>query len=465
MSTKEPDSFRDKLSMIEEDGHRATIYPASVKGRFRNYRSLLQAFLILLYLILPWIKINNVPVLLLDLPARHFVVFGIEFWAHDAPLVFFILGIATVGMALATAVFGRIWCGWSCPQTVFLDGIFYRIEAFIEGNHHQRKALDKAPLSFNKVLKKITKWLAFIAVTLIITHTFLAYFTGMDHVLKIVTQSPMAHWTSFLVVYILSALFLFDIGWFREQFCVIMCPYGRFQSVLYDKNTITVQYDQSRGEPRKGVAADEASQGDCVSCKRCVQVCPTGIDIRNGVQMECIACTACIDACDEIMDKVNKPRGLIRYMPSLDAGKNVKILRPRVLVYSTVLIALFSGLIYAVSSRKNIDIQILRSADVPYFSKTQGTEEIIVNSYRLHVKNHTSSPASITVTFNDPSMDTSNWVLQVPASLLALNSHEFKMIPFLIEVPKSKLPLGGKFKLHLKVADETKEISFVGPEH
>jgi cytochrome c oxidase accessory protein FixG len=301
-----------------------------------------------------------------------------------------------------------------------------------------------------------------VSVTIVITHSFLAYFVGSQHVLDMMTQSPKENWGTFLFVMSLSGIFLFDLGWFREQFCVIMCPYGRFQSVLYDKQTITVQYDETRGEPRKGTPRPEGKvQGDCVNCTRCVQVCPTGIDIRNGIQMECIACTGCIDACDEIMDKVGKPRGLIRYMPSM--GQKVNFLRPRVLAYSGALLILISGLIWILSSKPSLHIQVLRSTDVPYFQKVENQTEYVVNSYRLHIQNQKPDSITLNVSFAEEWAQKTNWKLEIPSSILTFKPQDFKMIPFLIEIPKSELPKDGKLKFQIQVGDLIKDINFVGP--
>jgi len=463
MANLEPQGFRDKLGMLDQQGTRHAIIPAEVKGRFRNYRSVVQIFLIILFLTLPWLRINGAPAILLDLSNRHFSILGIEFWAHDAPMIFFVLGISTVTLVLVTALFGRVWCGWACPQTVFLDGVFRRIETWTEGTHLKRRDLNAAPMSINKFFRKSFKWALFIAFTIVITHSFLAYFVGSNRVLEMMTHSPRENWSVFLFVMTLSGIFLFDLAWFREQFCVIMCPYGRIQSVLYDKQTITVQYDEVRGEPRKGAPRNiEKKQGDCVSCTRCVQVCPTGIDIRNGSQMECIACTACIDACDEIMDKVGKPRGLIRYMPSI-GQTTVNFFRPRILAYSAVLLILISGLTWALSAKPSLHVQILRATDVPYFEKVEGGTEYIVNSYRLHVQNQKSETIMLRVSLTGEASNKVTWKLQVPSSVLTFKPQDFKMIPFLVEIPKSELPSSGKLSFQIAIDDVVKDMNFVGP--
>lgn len=463
MSIVEPKNFRDKLSMIDNMGRRVHIIPAEVRGYFRNLRNVTQAILVVLLLILPWIKINGAPAILLDISNRHFALFGYEFWAHDAPMIFFILAISAVSLVLITAIWGRAWCGWACPQTVFLDGVFRRIEYWTEGSHLKRRELARAPLSLSKFLKKSAKWFLFILSTLVVTHSFLAYFVGADNVLGMMTQSPYENWGSFVFVFVLSGIFLFNFVWFREQFCIIMCPYGRLQSVLYDKHTITVQYDEKRGEPRRSKETPQSQQGDCVSCSRCVQVCPTGIDIRDGIQMECIACTACIDACDEIMDKVQKPRGLIRYMPSV-SKLDYKLWRPRVIAYLSVLLVLILSFVFVLSQRTDLHLQVLRSSDVPYFEKIDQDIHFVVNSYRLHIKNQSGRALELNVQIiADPPVNTQNWKLQIPRSQLTLKPNDFKMLPFLIEIPKTDLPPNGNLKFKLAVNGQLKEISFVGP--
>jgi polyferredoxin len=498
----EPQSFRDKLGMLDEKGSRLAIIPAEVKGRFRRYRTIMQIALIALYLVLPWIQIHGRPLILLDLPGRHFSLFGLEFWAHDAPLIFFVLAISTVSLILVTALLGRVWCGWACPQTVFLDGLFRRIETWVEGSHLKQRELALAPLSGTKIFKKTVKWFLFIMITLVITHTFLAYFTGTEALLNMITSHPKEHWGAFLFVMVLSVLFLFDLTWFREQFCLIMCPYGRFQSVLYDKQTITVQYDETRGEPRKGFKTSDLSTnstlsgnldtsgipgsqsfsevsgtphsvitlqqtlqqtkptGDCVNCKRCIQVCPTGIDIRNGLQMECIACTACIDACDEIMDKVKKPRGLIRYMSS---ETPISFLRPRVLAYSGALFLFIVVLTTILLMKADLHVQVLRSIDTPYFRKVENNQNYIVNSYRLHVQNQKQEQTTLEIHLVDKALEEKGWKLQVPTSVLILKPQEFKMIPFLIQVPENQLSSQGKHQLQIQVQNIIRDINFVGP--
>ncbi len=336
-------------------------YPADVKGRFDRLRSAVSAGLIFVYLLLPWLRIHGEQALLLDVARRRFHIFGLNLWAHEAPLLFLILAGAAFALCFVTAVWGRVWCGYACPQTVFVASTFRRIERWIEGSHLERKRRDEEGADQPAwVVKKALKWGAFTLVSLLISHSFLAYFVGTDRLRQAMTQPPAANWTLFLVMAFIAGFILVDFGWVRERLCFTLCPYGRFQTVLMDSHSLAVVYDPVRGEPRRG-SAPQAS-GDCIACDRCVQVCPTNIDIRNGMQMECIACTACVDACDAVMARVNKPRGLIRYDTEAGlAGEPPRAARPRPFIYLglTVLFWGFLGILFV--TRASVDIVQLRA--------------------------------------------------------------------------------------------------------
>ncbi|NIP37617.1 MAG: cytochrome c oxidase accessory protein CcoG [Candidatus Dadabacteria bacterium] len=380
----------ERPSTLDETGKRVYIFPEKVRGFFRKLRTLTQAVLIVILLVLPWIKINGYQALLLDIPNRKFSIFGLTFWAHDGPLIFFILAILTIGLAFITAVYGRVWCGWGCPQTVFVDGVFRRIEYLIMGSHIKQMNLAKAPWSGEKILKYSLTWILFTIVSLIITHSFLAYFVGAERLVEMTQHNPGENWTIFLFMFFITSFLLFDFGWFREQFCIIMCPYGRIQSVLMDDDSVTVAYDYNRGEPRKGKVVEGEQQGDCIDCYKCVSVCPTGIDIRRGLQMECVGCTACIDACDEVMEHVSKPKGLIRYVSGSSLkGLKAGFLKPRTAVYSVLLLLILSLLVINVSRREEIMVTILRGKDLPYQVVQEGEDKKIINHFKLHIKNQT----------------------------------------------------------------------------
>ncbi len=380
----------ERLTSIDEFGDRTYIIPAEVRGFYHRYRTWTQFALLVVFLGLPWTHINNTQTILLNIPARKFAIFGLTFWAHDTPLIFFVLATLTLGLSFVTSVWGRVWCGWACPQTVFIDAVFRRVEQWVQGNYIQRRQLRQAPLSFTKVFKNTLTWFLFFVVSTLISHSFAAYFVGSEAMIKMIQESPGQNWNTFLIVSFITLLVLFDFGWFREQFCIIMCPYGRFQSVLLDQNSLAVVYDEERGEPRKGKGnkgkIPGEKQGDCVSCNRCVQVCPTGIDIRKGLQMECIACTACIDACDEIMVKVKKPTGLIRY-DTLNHSK-IKLTKPRPLIYVALILVSLFGLTYSILTHEKAQVFILRAKEAPYtLLKNDKGEKIVLNHFRLEIQN------------------------------------------------------------------------------
>lgn len=384
----------DRLSTTDARGKRLFIYPADVRGFFRTQRTRVQGVLIAFFLVLPWIQIQGRQALLLDIAQRRFEIFGLSLRAHNAPLLFLVFAAAAFALFFATAVFGRVWCGWACPQTVFIDGVFRRIERWIEGSALERRQLDKSALSVQKVLKRSAKWILYLIATLVLTHSFLAYFVGTDQLAQMIARPPAENWGSFLFMIISTAVILFDFAWFREQFCTIICPYGRFQSVLMDRNSLIIAYDPSRGEPRvtpqaKAIAKNHNSKlGDCVNCYRCVQVCPTGIDIRRGVQMECIACTACIDACDEVMTRIKKPVGLIRYDNLVAKDKNKKQFSFRGYLYLALCLASLLALSISLYLIKPVDVQVFRAKDTPYTVQVLGDgTTVVLNHFKLELSN------------------------------------------------------------------------------
>lgn len=490
---------RDRLATTDASGNRVYLYPADYKGAFRTLRTQVQAVLILFFLLLPWLRIDGHPAVLLNIPDRKFAVFGIQFWAHDAPMLFFVFGGVAIALLFITAIWGRLWCGWACPQTVFIDGVFRRIERLIEGDGFTRRKRDQGPMTADKVWRKIAKWGLFVLATLIITHSFLAYFVGTEKLLNMVTRPPFENMTSFLVMAVCSVIILFDFGWFREQFCTIACPYGRFQSVTMDSRSLIVGYDAARGEPRSGsaslmgpagagpasavatapgVAAAPASakKGDCVNCYRCVQVCPTGVDIRRGVQLECIACTACVDACDEVMTRLGKPTGLIRYTSEVELAGQPRKLGIRPLLYGMALSAIFIGLVITLDTRKMIEWTFIRAINTPYQVTTHpvsGKEEI-VNHFRVDLANQSFNPMKIVITAPEEYADRitvvsadlpmklepgtqrrANLFIRFPKELL---THGAARLPLEIEAKQSPAPSRGPIGVHYR-----QELPFVGP--
>ncbi|MEO0335283.1 MAG: cytochrome c oxidase accessory protein CcoG [Pseudomonadota bacterium] len=385
------DIVTERPAVFDEQGNRLFLYPTAVKGYWKTWRTRAYWFLIFVFMVLPWTHWEGQQTILMDLPNRRFTFFGMTFWAHDTPYLFFPLMTAVFAVALITALFGRAWCGWACPQTVFIDAVYRKIEALIEGNASQQKKLAKQKWDIEKIWKRCAKWLFFTLVSLHISHSFFAYFVGAHELVWISQGSPLNNWGLFLMVQSFAALLLFDFGWFREQFCIIMCPYGRFQSVLMGSHSKAVMYDEARGEPRgKAKKGSDQSFGDCVNCYKCVAVCPTGVDIRNGIQLECIACTACIDACDEIMTKLGRPKGLIRYSSEAAmSGRPSRTWTPRVLAYSSIIAILILSFVFLVSNKDTLNLQVLRAIEAPYkLVVTSQGQRVIINHFRIHLNNH-----------------------------------------------------------------------------
>lgn len=400
------DLHEERPASFDEKGWRVKIHPAEVRGLWRKRRQIVQSLLLVFFLVIPWVTIDGRQALLLDVGNRQFEIFGLSLRAHNAPLLVFILAITGFGLFLVTAIWGRVWCGWACPQTVFIEMVYRRIETWIEGTAGERRTLSKQPWTPKKVFKKGLKWSAFLVVSLVLTHSFLAYFVGTDRLAQMIQHPPTENWTSFLFIAFSTGIILFDFGWFREQFCMIACPYGRFQSVLMDSRSMIVGYDYKRGEPRRGQVEPGKSQGDCVNCYRCVQVCPTGIDIRRGVQLECIACTACVDACDEVMTKTGRPKGLIRYTTLRELGANLAEraglgprfrLTPRVGIYSLVIVSSVAGLVFGLSSYKAVDVLVFRGKGLPYRVVQHNGEDYVLNQFYAEATNTTAEDLKLNI--------------------------------------------------------------------
>ena len=384
MSKNRFDLHESRLATTDERGRRVYIHPEDIHGKWKERRTTVYWLLIIVYLVLPWIYVDGQQWILLDLPKREFHIFGNIFYGHDGPLLVFILLGFLFLMGFATSVWGRIWCGWACPQTVFIDAIYRKIERMIEGRARQRQALDAKPWNREKILKRGTKWFLYLVVSLHISHSFLGYFVGTHRLFWITMSSPSEHMALFITMLVITAIILFDFGWFKEQFCIIACPYGRLQSVMMDDNSMVVAYDARRGEPRRGPDTPKNQEGDCINCYRCVKACPTGIDIRRGTQLECIACTMCIDACDEIMEKLDRPEGLIKYTTENQLQGKKRKVGIRTLVYALFLTAIAVGLVTSLNMRKGLRVQFLRGSKTPFnlIQKAGGKREV-VNHYKV----------------------------------------------------------------------------------
>ncbi|MEM1134551.1 MAG: cytochrome c oxidase accessory protein CcoG [Bacteroidota bacterium] len=400
-------SFRDSLSTIDESGKRVWLYPKKPKGKYYNKRVLVSYLLLAVLFSGPFIRIGGEPLLLLNILERKFVIFGQIFWPQDSHL--FALGLISIVLfvVLFTVVYGRIFCGWVCPQTIFMEMVFRKIEYWIEGDWKKQQKLDKQSWNNEKVFKKGLKHTVFFLISFLIANVFLAYIIGTEELTKIVTDPPTEHLAGLTVILIFSGAFYMVFAKLREQVCTTICPYGRLQGVLLDKNSIVVAYDYIRGEKRGRYRKkeDRASlgKGDCVDCHQCVHVCPTGIDIRNGTQLECINCTACIDACDSVMDKIGKPKGLIRYASEENiAQKKPFKMTTRTLAYSAVLsllVIFISGLLI---TRSIVETTILRTPGMMY--QDQGND-VISNLYNIKIINKTNGALPIELKLVDNKLE------------------------------------------------------------
>ena len=385
---EQTESFRDRLATVDEKGKRKWVFAQKPKGKFYNIRTLVSLGFFALFIAIPFIKLNGRPLFLFNIPESKFIIFGKIFWPQD----FFIFGLTMVTfiifIVLFTAAFGRLFCGWVCPQTIFMEMLFRKVEYLIEGDAAKQKLLKKSPWTAEKIRKKATKHTVFFILAFIIANFFLAYIIGIDELKKIISEPVSEHMVGFLSLLLFAGIFYGVYASFREQVCTVVCPYGRLQSVLLDRNSMIVAYDYKRGEPRekfkKNVAA-EINTGDCIDCFQCVKVCPTGIDIRNGTQMECVGCTACIDACDKMMTAVQRPKGLIRYASEngISEGKKLRF-TGRMKFYTLLLIILSGILTLLLLSRKDIDGTILRTKGLTY--QERGTDSLS-NLFNIKVIN------------------------------------------------------------------------------
>ncbi|WP_420321497.1 cytochrome c oxidase accessory protein CcoG [Flagellimonas sp.] len=389
------ENFRDSIGTITEEGKRAWIFPKKPSGRFFKYRKYVSYGLLLFLFASPFIKINGHQFLLFNVLERRFNIFGFPFWPQDFHLVVVSMIAGVIFIALFTVAYGRIFCGWMCPQTIFMEMVFRRIEFWIDGDRGAQMRLDKSPWNAKKIRKRVLKWIIFFIISFLIANIFLAYLIGSDELIRYIFDGPMAHLGTMVPLLIFTGVFYFIFAWFREQVCIIACPYGRLQGVLLDDKSIVVAYDHKRGEGdngrkkfRKNEDREALGHGDCIDCFQCVNVCPTGIDIRNGTQLECVNCTACIDECDHIMDSIKKPRGLIRYASEDEINKKSKFkFTARMKGYTAVLIVLTGILVGMLFLRNDVEANILRLPGQLYERKANN---VISNVYTYKLVNKTS---------------------------------------------------------------------------
>ena len=392
------DAFRDSVGTMDDTGKRKWVFPRKPKGKFTNYRDYTSYVLLALFFGIPFLKINNNPFLLINLIDRKFFIFGMPFYLQD----FFILAlgavVSVIFVMIFTVVFGRIFCGWLCPQTIFMEMVFRKIEYLIEGDRNKQMKLDRQNWDSEKIKKRVLKWSLFFMISMVIAHFMFMYIIGYENMFRIIAEGPIEHSLHFISMLSFSLVFYFVFAWLREQVCTLVCPYGRLQGVLIDKQTINVYYDTKRGENRakwrNGEDRKASSKGDCIDCGQCVVVCPTGIDIRNGQQLECINCTACIDACDEVMTKVGLPTGLVRYATEaeIESGKNIGITSRMVVttVFLGLLITLLGFLIY---DRGSMEAKFIKPAGSTFFVRNGK----IINNFTYTFLNKTNEKKVVSI--------------------------------------------------------------------
>ncbi len=451
-------------SIRESDGARLTVHPADVHGRFRTAQRLVFAVLIAVYALVPWLEVGGHPAVLLDIVRRRFYLFGAVFNAQDVWMLFFVLSGIGFGLVALTTVAGRVWCGWACPQSVYLEGVFRPLQRLIEGPRDKRVRREQGDWTFDRAWRRALLWTIYLGIAAAIAHVFLGYFTPIRGLWAMIKAGPAESPEAFAWVVAMTAVMFFNFAWFREQTCVAICPYGRLQSVLTDPDSLVIGYDTQRGEPRgksKGKEKPEG-MGDCVDCNRCVVVCPTGIDIRNGLQLDCVACTRCIDACDDVMDKLGRPRGLVRY-DSL-AGLHHeprRFLRPRLYLYA------FLGLLGLVAStvaytrHTSFEANLLRLAGAPY--TLEG--DTIRNAYNIHIVNKRSE----TVTFTLEPDTSSGAAFLVPLRQVTLASLAGTNAPVFVTLPRARYHASTRVRIRVvprgAPAEEARviEAPFLGP--
>lgn len=453
-------AFRDSVATIDKKGRRNYIFPKKPKGSLYNKRTIASIIYLIVFFSLPWIKINGEPFIMLNVLKRKFILFGQIFGPQD--FFIFALGMLTfvVFIILFTVIFGRVFCGWACPQTIFMEMVFRKLEYWIEGDATKQHQLKAMPWNGFKIRKRATKILVFYIVSFVIANYFMAYLISMDEVLRYVHEGISNHKGTFVALIGFTSVFFFVYYWFREQVCIVVCPYGRLQGVLLDKNSIVVAYDYVRGEPRLKKAEKEGNAGDCIDCKACVRVCPTGIDVRNGTQLECVNCTACIDACDEIMEHLDRPKKLIRFASENNIAQKQKLrFTTRIKAYSVVLLLIVSALVVMLSTRDVVDITILRTQGMLYQKLQNG---YISNLYSARMFNKTHK--EITLRLSIPEEEGS---IEIIGKQPVISAESYSILTLLV---KKKASLIHKRKDEVKIDFyigekklTTKKTTFIGP--
>lgn len=444
------------LPTLNADGTRNRIRPRLYPGRLHRARRWVAWALMALFVGLPFLRIHGKPAVLLDVLRREFVLFGATFLATDGVLLMLLMLGIFVGVVLVTALVGRAWCGWACPQTVYMEFLFRPLERLFEGPREAQLNLDRQGASARRLLKNAV----YLVLAFLLANVFLAYFVGTESLRRWVLEAPTEHWGGFSVVLVTTGLVFFDFAYFREQMCTVICPYARIQSVLVDPKSLVIGYDNRRGEPRSKGKAKTAGHGDCIDCQACVVACPTGIDIRQGLQLECIACGQCVDACNSIMTRIEKPEGLIRYSSQLglESGVQTAVLRPRVVIYAVVLLGLVGALVSLGGGRKAPEITVLRGLGAPF--SLSGDE--VVNQLRLKVRNRGEGTSSFGVSI----VGVPEARLVAPELPLHVAESEQAVASFFVILPRATLH--GSRRIELRVGSgqnwQVVPYTLLGPE-
>ena len=448
-------SFRDRPINMDEQGKRKWIYAKKPKGKWYLRRSVVAYIWLLFFILAPIIQINGHPFMLIDIANRNFVIFGVIFWAQDTFILALLMLSFVFFIVLFTVTFGRIWCGWACPQTIFLEMVYRKIEYLIEGDSKAQRKLNEGPWNSIKIFKKTLKHGIFIFISVALTNIFILWFTGPDKLWQIMTDPINEHVAGFAIMMLVSAIFYWIYSFFREQICTMVCPYGRMQGVLLDSKSIIVAYDYKRGEPR-----GTKDGGDCTACNRCVDVCPTGIDIKNGTQLECINCTACIDECNIVMKQVNRPQNLIRFdsIEGIEKGHK-SIWNTRNKAYSAVLLLLFGFFIYTLLTRPSLEATILRTPNTIYQIKDDNT---LSNLYNIKIVNKTYQDMDVEIKAISPEGN-----IEIAGAKPYIKQHGLYESVFIFFLDKSKIT-GEKTEVEFGIYSngeliETNTVTFVGP--
>ena len=458
------EAYRDRISSVTESGKRNWIYALKPDGKYYNIRNIVAFFYVAVFFIMPFIKVNDMPFFLINVVEGKFILFSKIFWPQD----FFIFAIAMVTMivfvVLLTVVFGRIFCGWACPQTFFMEFVFRKIEWMIEGSPNQQRKLNQAPWTTQKLVKKTLKHGIFLSISFIIANTFLAYIISKDELFKIINEPVSQNLGLFVGLVFFTLLFYSVFAYVREIVCTTICPYGRLQGVMFDKDTMQIAYDYGRGEPRgKFKKNEERTEGDCINCYKCVAVCPTGIDIRNGVQMECVGCTACIDACDDVMEHVGLPKGLIRYASENEISKGNKFqFNNRMKAYSALLVILILFMSVLIATRSSVDVLISRAGGQIYH---EVSDDKLGNLYDAKIINKTNKEFPVYLKLEGVEQGEIKVVGNIKE--LLLKKEAINELTFFIEIPKSQIK---RHSSDLKVSVyheeqliQTVKVKFLGP--